>query len=559
MFKPLPMLRIELSLLKDDAPHASLLLANYGNFDPEFSEVAPEQLPELPGETWRVAYAETRTHLDKILAHYEIVPPETVDAPMQPVAPQQLAEIASWLKSVWATCSEEQERMRQLREEIHHTSQLLRVLDQFMDISIDLALLQKKSALLDVRIGTLPRANVQRFEEALRLAGYVAIRFFSREEQVHLIIAGAGGQAQEIERVLQAANWHTMDVPAEFHGRPEDVRRELSERMAGMKEQQGQDDARRRAQPAQDNLRERLLDAAQVLARAAPYAELATLMRGRGSLATVSGWAPREQLPRLKQMLAQSLGGRFALHARDPRSDERMRVPSAIRHHRWLQPFARLVLNYGVPRYGEIDPTVLFAVSFVLMFGMMFGDVGHGAAIALAGILLRRRLGHYAVLGIAVGISSMLFGLLYGSVFGYEHVLKALWMSPLSDPMLMLGVALGWGIAFILLATLLTIRNRIADGRLREALLCSPGAAGLLLYLGLLSAAWHYATTGQAGIIPLLAIVAALAAILTHSWQHNRDAVVGERLLIAFMEGFESVMAYISNTLSFLRLAAFSL
>lgn len=553
------MLRIELSLLRDDAPQAALLLANYGNFDPEFSEIAPEQLPELPGEAWRVAYAETRTHLDKILAHYEIEAPETVDAPMQPVAPPQLAEVGSWLKTVWATCSEEQERMRQLREEIHHTSQLLRVLDQFMDISIDLALLQKKSALLDVRIGTLPRANVQRFEEALRLAGYVAIRFFSREEQVHLIIAGAGGQAQEIERVLQAANWHTMDVPAEFHGRPEDVRRELSERMAGMKEQQRQDDERRRAEPAIEKLRERLLDAAQVLARAAPYAELATLMRGRGSLATVSGWSPREQLQQLKQMLTQSLGGRFALHARDPRADERMRVPSAIRHHRWLQPFARLVLNYGVPRYGEIDPTVLFAISFVLMFGMMFGDVGHGAAIALGGVLLRRRLGHYAVLAIAVGISSMFFGLLYGSVFGYEHVLKALWMSPLSDPMLMLGVALGWGIAFILLATLLTIRNRIADGRLREALLCSPGAAGLLLYLGLLSAAWHYATTGRTGIIPLLAIVAALAAILTHSWQHNRDAVVGERLLIAFMEGFESVMAYISNTLSFLRLAAFSL
>ncbi len=187
------------------------------------------------------------------------------------------------------------------------------------------------------------------------------------------------------------------------------------------------------------------------------------------------------------------------LHARDPRADERLQVPSAIRHHRWLQPFARLVLNYGVPRYGEIDPTVLFAISFVLMFGMMFGDVGHGAVIALAGFLLRRRLGQYAAMAIAVGSSSMLFGLLYGSVFGYEHLLPALWMSPLSDPMRMLGVALGWGVGFILLATLLTIRNRIADGRWREALLDSHGAAGLLLYVGLLTGAWRYASAGDAG------------------------------------------------------------
>ncbi len=559
MFKPLPMLRIELSLLRDDAPQASLLIANYGSFDPEFSEAAPEQLPELPGEAYSQVYAETRAHLDKILAHYGIAEPETVDAPMQPVAPQQLAGIGSWLKTVWGSCSEAQERMRGLRDEYRRTGQLLRALDQFMDISIDLALLQKKSALLDVRVGTLPRANIQRFEEALRLAGYIAIRFFSSEEQMHLIIAGAGGQAQEIERVLQAAGWRTLDVPAEFRGRPDEVRRELGERMAQLSGQQAQEDQRRRAEPAQENLRERLLDAASILARAAPYAELAGLMRGRGSLATVSGWVPKDQLPRLKQMLAQSFGNRFALYARDPRHDERQLVPSAVRHHRWLQPFARLVLNYGVPRYGEIDPTVLFAVSFVLMFGMMFGDVGHGAAIALAGFSLRRKLGQYAALAVAVGVSSTAFGLLYGSVFGFEHLFPALWMPPLSDPMRMLGVALGWGIAFILLATALTIRNRLADGRLREALLDSHGAAGLLLYLGLLAGAYGFATSGHVNIGSALAVCAALAAMFAHAWQRNRGIAAGERLLIALMEGIESVMAYVSNTLSFLRLAAFSL
>jgi len=559
MFKPLPMLRIDLSLLKDDAAQASLLLANYGSFDPEFSEVAPEHFPELPGEAWRQAYAETRAHLDKILAHYGIVAPQAVDAPMQPVAPQQLAGIGTWLKQEWEHCSEAQERMRGLRDEFRRTAQLRRALDQFMDISIDLALLQKRSALLDVRVGTLPRANLQRFGESLRLAGYIAIRFFSSEEQVHLIIAGASGHAREIERVLQAAGWRTMDVPAEFHGRPDEVRRELGERMARLTGQQAQEDARRRAAPAQEQLRERLLDAANLLARAAPYAELAGLMRGRGSLATVSGWVPEEQLPQLKQMLADNFGNCYALHAREPRADERKRVPSAMRHHRWLQPFARLVLNYGVPRYGEIDPTILFAVSFVLMFGMMFGDAGHGVVIALTGFLLRRRLGQYAPLAVAAGISSTVFGLLYGSVFGYEHLLPALWMSPLSDPMRMLGVALGWGVGFILLATVLTIRNRLADGRVREALLDSHGAAGLLLYAGLLAGAWRYTSAGELDSVTVLMVCAALAAMFTHAWQRNHSSAVGERLLIVLMEGFEAVMAYISNTLSFLRLAAFSL
>ncbi len=559
MFKPIPMQRIELSLLRDDAPQAALLLANYGGFDPEYSEAEPEQLPELPGEEYRRAYAENRAHLDKILSHYEIAEPKSADAPMQQVELRQLAGTGAWLKSVWGKCSEDQERMRRLREEYRRTMQLLKALGQFMNVSVDLALLQKKSALLDVCVGTLPRTNLRRFEESLRLAGYVAIPFFSGEEQVHLIIAGPGGQALEIERVRQAAGWRSMDVPAEFHGRPDEVRRELGERMARLTAQQAEEDARRRAEPSQDGLRERLLDAAQLLMRAAPYAELAELMRGRGSLATVSGWAPKEQLPQLRQLLEQHLGRRFVLHARDPRPDEHKLVPSAIRHHRWLQPFSRLVLNYGVPRYGEIDPTVPFAVSFVLMFGMMFGDVGQGATIAVTGLLLRRKLGEYAALAIAAGASSAVFGLLYGSVFGYEHVFPALWLTPMSDPLRMLGVALGWGIGFILLATALTIRNRISDGRIREALLDSHGAAGLLLYLGLLYAAWRYATAGEADTLALLAVGTALAAMSANAWQHNRHAALGERLLIALIEGLEAVMAYVSNTLSFLRLAAFSL
>ncbi|OGN55924.1 MAG: hypothetical protein A2098_01255 [Chlamydiae bacterium GWF2_49_8] len=348
-----------------------------------------------------------------------------------------------------------------------------------------------------------------------------------------------------------------MDIPAEFRGRPDEVRRELGERMAQLKKQQERENARRREELARDRLRERLIAAAHLLARAAPYAELAELMRGRGSLATVSGWIPEERLPQLQRMLEKNLGNRYALHARDPHPDEQ--APSAIRHHRWLQPFARLVLNYGVPRYGEIDPTVLFAISFVLMFGMMFGDVGHGIVIALAGILLRRRIRKFAPLAVAIGASSTLFGLLYGSVFGFEHLFPALWISPLTDPMRMLGVALGWGVGFILLATLLTIRNRIADGRMREAMLDSHGAAGLLLYLGLLAGAWRYASAGELDAVTILMVCIALAAILANAWRHNRGSAAGERLLIVLMEGFETVMAYVSNTLSFLRLAAFSL
>lgn len=559
MFRPLPMLRIDLSLIKDDASKAALLLANFANFAPEFTEIIPENLPELPGEEFRRAYNEDKSRLDKILSHFEIVPLDTISAPMQPVTLEQLKEIGAWLKQIWEQCSDDEERMRELREDRRHSSQLLHALDQFMDVNIDLTRLQKKSELLDVRVGSLPLANIQRFEEALKLAGYVSIRFFTSAELIHMIIAGAMGQAADVERVMQAAGWRTTDIPAEFHGHPAEVRGELTARMARLEEQYAQQEIKRRTRAAQADFHAQLISASHTLARAAPYAELATLMRGRGELVSVSGWIPAMQLPHLQEMLEQNLPGHFMLRSRPPRDDERQQVPSLLSHHRWLRPFTSLVLNYGVPRYGEIDPTILFAVSFVLMFGMMFGDLGHGAVIALTALVLRKRLGQYSSLVLAVGFTSAVFGLLYGSVFGYEHLIPALWMPPLSDPMLMLGVALGWGITFILLSTLLTIFNRIVDGRLREALLDSHGVAGLLLYLGLLASAWSISESGHAGIIAPLLVCASLAAIFFHAWQHNRGTHFVERLLIVVVEGFEAVMSYVSNTLSFLRLAAFSL
>ncbi len=559
MFKSQRMKRVELGLLKDDAPLAALLLAGYGSFEPELIEVLPASLPELPGDAYRRAYQAGKSHLDRILDHFGVTVPAEEAASLLPVTREQLVRSGEWLQEVWARCSEDQERVRGWREEQRHAEQLLQGLDQFMDLGIDLARLHTRSELLDVRVGTLPAANLQRFAEALRLAGYIAIRFQAGDALAHLIIAGEAGRAGEIARVLQAAGWRAIDVPAEFQGRPAEVRRELTERLARLQRQAAEEDRRRREQAAQPTFHARLLEAAHALRRAAPYVQLSALMRGRGELVTVGGWVPGAQTGRLQQDLEQRLAGRFALGARDPRGDERLRVPSLIRHPHWLRPFTALVLNYGVPRYDEIDPTLPFAVSYVLMFGMMFGDLGQGAVIALAGALLRKRLGGYGSLAVAVGVSSSVFGLLYGSVFSYEHLVPALWISPLSNPMLMLRVALGWGVGFIVLATLLTIYNRLAEGRLREALFDSRGAAGLVAYLGLLAGAWRLLSSGKLGIaIPALVCVA-LGVIVRDAWQSNSDSGLAERALIALVEGYEAVMAYISNTLSFLRLAAFSL
>jgi V/A-type H+-transporting ATPase subunit I len=304
--------------------------------------------------------------------------------------------------------------------------------------------------------------------------------------------------------------------------------------------------------------REELEQAARVLYLAAPYMALGEAARQRGELSRLQGWVPAQDMAQVERALSEKLANPFVIESRNPLPEERPLVPSVMRHGKLLRPFLALVTQYGVPRYGEVNPTHLFALTYTLMFGMMFGDVGHGAVILLSALLLQRRLGSFTAFGIAAGISSMLFGFLYGSLFGYEHLLHAIWIAPLSDPLYMLTVALLWGIGFITLVTLLNILNHLAQGDRNGALFADNGLLSLLLYAGLLGTGYSFYKSGSVGAFWAILTVITLIGIFAHKLI-EQEAPIGERILVAFIETFETITGFVSNTLSFLRVAAFSL
>ena len=63
-------------------------------------------------------------------------------------------------------------------------------------------------------------------------------------------------------------------------------------------------------------------------------------------------------------------------------------VPVALQNPGFLSPFELLVIRMRDSRYEEIDPTALIAVTFPLLYGAMFGDVGHGLVLAAIGWFL---------------------------------------------------------------------------------------------------------------------------------------------------------------------------
>ncbi len=549
------MQRVALHVLSEDAAVAAVVLAGRGVFNPESSPALAGQLPEFPGENFREIYRDARSKLDKVLAHCG-VREELAPLLVRRVDETELEQLDVWLRAVWLECSRCQEGLRRIEEEQKRVAQLMRTLDNFAALDIDLGLLARSKQFLDVHIGMVPSANMVRLREAVGLAGYILAPFLNVEGVEHVVIAGPTGNEGEVKPVLQAAGWRVASVPPELRDHPEKVRRELRERQDRIIEET--DAQCRLIESTQKEFRDKLMDAARTLALAAPYAELGEALRGRGGLALIGGWVPRTDLPELRRALQEKLGQRFVLSARDPLPEEIARVPSVMRHHWLTQPFALLVKNYGVPRYGEIDPTIMFAITIIAMFGMMFGDVGHGAVIALAGVLFRRRLHGFAPFLVAAGAASAGFGWLYGSVFGFEELVHPLWIAPLTNPVRMLTVALYWGIGFIVSATLLTVYNRLVERRYLDAFLDGKGVAGLLFYVGVLYGIYRWLNAGVFGAVEWGGILIPFTLMLGYKW-HGYRGHPGERVLVVLIEGFETAVSYFANTLSFLRVAAFGL
>lgn len=208
----------------------------------------------------------------------------------------------------------------------------------------------------------------------------------------------------------------------------------------------------------------------------------------RRDVAAVAGWCPEPELARLRTAMESVPAAVVPLTA-PPGIDPPTLLGGSARARR---AFAPLVGLYGVVPYRDVDPSVAAGVAYVAMFGMMFGDAGHGLLLVAAGLLLRsgrihrlaslRRLWVFVVGG---GVAATIFGLLYGEFFGPTGVLPVLWLSPLDQPLRLMVAAIAVGAGLLAIAYGIGVVDRWREGGLRTALYSSAGIAGAATFLGL--------------------------------------------------------------------------
>ncbi len=552
---PLRMKKVSLFMVEADAQRAATALASLGAMHPFDAAAQDARLEEYPATSFYRVYHDLDSRFGKIIAYCS----EPLQPPMQTdeiVSIDQLQMLDAGLKELWAKVSEVEEQLRRQHEKIGAIRQLANSLQKFSSLDLDLGRLRRRGMFLRIFVGTVPSGNYDQLKRALSLTGFIAKSFYTSEGLNHLVAFGASEKDEDVQDVLNSADFRGLSVPDEFSGSPAQLQRDLDKQVEASNARLAEYELSLAALLHAE--REMLQQAQDLLHRARPYARLANVLRGRGGLVNLQGWIPAARVRQVSESLQREL--RFPVHIEidEPRVDEFTEVPTLLPASPLLQPFQALVRNFGLPAYREVDPTGAFALTYILMFGMMFGDIGHGAVIALTGLLLWRRYPAATIIAVLAGISSMIFGLVYGSLFGYEHVIEPLWMSPMEDPVLLLVLAVIWGAGFLLFANLLSIHNLLAAGRLETAVFGARGGAGLLFYLAACYAAYRVFAGGQFGWIESLLLAVPFAAIVWSQWRDSSGQTF-ERVMVVFIEALEHVISSVSGTLSFLRVAAFSL
>lgn len=287
----------------------------------------------------------------------------------------------------------------------------------------------------------------------------------------------------------------------------------------------------------------------------------------------LSGWVPKSEIGQLKYRLKKYEDKLIVLEKNTEVLNDELIPPTKLKNIWLVRPFEKMVNMYGIPSYKEADPTAFLAITYMIMFGAMFGDLGQGIVLLLIGLFLikKKRNSRPNLGGVLsrLGVSSSIFGILYGSVFGFENIIPALLLRPMEKISEILILAVILGCVLLCIGFVYSLINNVAKHNLEEGIFGKNGAAGMLLYLSILAfvIVKYSNMVNIPSVVPILVVVLLLMMILFKQPAANilsgKRPLYKEAKLDYFIEGgfglIETILGMLSNTISFIRIGAFAL
>ncbi len=472
---------------------------------------------------------------------------------------------------VWNQIGEVRSQQEQLTEKIRKLKEWMAQISPFIGLDFELSKL-KDFRFIDYQFGRIPVKDYHRLERYIFENPYTLFYECNNDtEYVWGVYFVPHTHRVELEAVYASFHFEEIEISDEFRSTPRQVFEKAQSRLSEC--QQALEGLQMRLVELVKSREDEILSACESLdsyCRNFNIRKFAACTQDKGEgieYYILFGWLAREDAAKLEQELAKD--GKVQLAQED--GDLSVNPPTRLKNPKLLKPFEMFVEMYGLPAYNEMDPTIFVALTYTLMFGIMFGDVGQGACLMVGGFLLYRfkNLRLAGIVGVA-GIWSVVFGFLYGSLFGFEEALPALWMKPMDNIMNTLMLAIGFGAGLILLAMVLNIINAVRAKDYGRLFFNQSGIAGLVCYGFVVLCALLFLTGHGlpatvliciAVGIPLIAIL--LKEPLSHLVERKSNIFPeGSKVMFfveALVEGFDVVLSYATNTISFVRVGAFAL
>jgi V/A-type H+/Na+-transporting ATPase subunit I len=258
----------------------------------------------------------------------------------------------------------------------------------------------------------------------------------------------------------------------------------------------------------------------------------------------ISGWVPADEYDHFVKKLTEQFPG--IIVRQDPQPAPPEEIPVALKNNAWARPYELFLSIMGVPRYGTVDPVPLVSFFFPLFFGIIVGDMGYGAVIALVGLWLRRRFAHSELIKSAsqivlhCALSTIFFGAIFAELFGFILPYPHFSRGEQIDELLLFSVALG--ATQILLGFALGAINALRERHKKHAV-AKIAAIGALVGLGL--------------------SVGTLAGQLPEVFKTPSFALLAVAILLLVMSegliGVLELVSYVGNIISYARLMGFGL
>lgn len=489
-----------------------------------------------------------------------------------------LEEAVSIVRETTETLSSCMEEKNGLKEQLARMDASYRKIVPFIGLNYDIEkILQFDN--VKYSFGRMPLEYYKKLQDYVYDSLDALILECTRDREfVYVLYFVPKREEDKVDAVFASMYFEKIFIPDEYKGTPEQAINQLHQQMKDCQEKIFAIDVK--IAEILETRAPEILGASERLERYATTFDVrkyaACTKHDIHTFYIICGWMSQRDAEAFRREIADD-ENTFCFVEKDP-SKLLDGPPTKLRHPAILKPFEMFLEMYGLPSYNEIDPTPLMALTYMVFFGFMFGDLGQGALLFLGGALLYKLKGmRLAGIISCCGVCSMIFGLLFGSVFGFEDVFEPLWLHPQEamtnlpfigrlNTVFVVAIAIGMGV--ILLCMILNIVNGIRQGNRERIFLDTNGLAGLVFYGSAVACILLFMTghTLPAALVLVIMFGIPLLLLFLKEPIMNRlekkpkliEGGVGMFITQGFFEMFEMLLSYFSNTLSFVRIGAFA-